>query len=574
MDAGKFVELTFINTVTPPAIDADNLNEMQRVLEMTDDYLRRDPCVALNNYIEYFYMRNKKELEIFADVIDWTPNNSSYATLSDENDENVMNSNCVKAESLTAVASRFVGMYQTLSTPIDLTVFNDGSSSSTSDLMVLYIYIDDVANWGGLQLRVGDDFSNCYYYGWYASGLITGWNALYFSKASMTTIGTPTGWNSISYLRVVAYQSSSPNIGDYFYAQYLGIIREDPSYSGYPNIAQLMEESGFGLFYNIHHDVWDVYYDNYIDRLVLFQPNAISYVNSISVSYLFISFVAKMELYCMNPGYTNSFAWRIDSNNFVEVYISGDTLYLDATEASVLTHTSVALDEALTKHERVQFFVEKNYSLVRVIMKKGAESIKILEYITSFSNDTAGYMYFGENNSSNQGLIADFIISHSLQDLNLYNENNYQIIKKTITQEFANTTLTDIEELTAKLEPNATYEIKIYLSCNNSNNAYDIRVAWTLTNCEALSVRHTSGPASSSTDCTNTSMRKAVKSIGSSSYYGIDGSGTASSVVETILVKTGKDGGIAQPQAGQYSASATYPTTISFNSFMTIVKIH
>lgn len=574
MESGKFVELTFINTVAAPAIDADNLNEMQRVLEMTDDYLRRDPSIALNKYIEYFYMRNKKELEIFADVSDWNPNNSSYATLSDEKDENVMNSNCVKAESLTAVASQFVGMYQTLSTPIDLTVFNDGSSSATSDLMVLYVYIDDVANWGGLQLRIGDDFSNCYYMGWFASSLITGWNALYFSKASMTTYGTPTGFNSISYLRVVAYQSSSPNIGDYFYAQYLGIIREDPAYSGYPNVSQLMEESGYGLFYNIHHHVWDVYYDNYIDRLVLFQPNPISSTNSLSVSYLFISFVAKMELYSMNPGYTNSFIWRVDSNNFVEIYISSDILYLDATEASVLTQTSVALDEALTKHERVNFFIEKNYSLVRVIMRKGAESIKILEYVTSFSNDTSGYMYFGENSTNNQGLIADFVISNSLQSLNLYNENNYQIIKKTITQEFANTTLVDIEELTAKLEPNATYEVTIYLSANNDNNAYDLRVIWNNTNCTTIALRHVSGPNSSMTDVSNTNVRKSVSSMGSNAYYGIDGSGTASSVIEKIVVRTGKNGGIAQPQASQYSASATYPTTLSLNSFMTVVKIH
>lgn len=574
MEAGKFVELTFINTVVPPAIDADNLNEMQRVCSMADSYIRRSPCTPLSQYIEYFFMRNKKELNNFADVTDWTASHSSYGSIEDEKTENTMNSNCIKTETLTATATQFVGMYQTLATPIDMTVFNDGSSSATSDLMCLYIYIDDIANWGGVQVRLGDDFSNSFYQGWTAAVLSTGWNALYFSKASCTTYGTPTGWNAISYLRVVAYTSSSPSIGDYFYAQYLGMIREDPVYSGRPMIAQMIYDTGWDLFYVTWVQMWDIYFDNYLDRLVLFQPNPSGDTRTLSISGLFISFVAKIEYFCMNAGYTPSFTWMIDTNNFIEVYISSNTLYLDVTEASVLTTTSVALDENLIKHERVQLFIEKNYSMIKVIMRKGAESIKILEYATSISNENAGYMYFGNNSTLNHGLIGDFAISNSLQDLKLYNENNYQIIKKTITQEFTTTTLADIEELTAKLEPNSTYEITIYLSANNNNSAYDLRIVWNNTNCTSIAVRHTSGPNSAMTDVANTNLRKSVSNMGSNCYYGIDGSGTASSVIEKVLVRTGKDGGIAQPQASQFSASATYPTTLSANSFMTVVKIH
>lgn len=79
---GTFTELTFVNGTTP-AINADNLNELERVLALTDEELTRSKTICFSDYAELLYNNNTKTIEDFVDFTEWTNGYPSTCTLSD-----------------------------------------------------------------------------------------------------------------------------------------------------------------------------------------------------------------------------------------------------------------------------------------------------------------------------------------------------------------------------------------------------------------------------------------------------------------------------------------------------------
>src|SRR3989304_8618899 len=119
---GKFTELTFVNGAAPP-ISASNLNEIERILEDTDNELSRSKDFKFDFYKEYFWQRNCKKIEDFQVTTGWTADGAS-TTVSADTTNFLIGIQSMKFLENDNTAS-WVGMYKTV-TALDLSKFNDG----------------------------------------------------------------------------------------------------------------------------------------------------------------------------------------------------------------------------------------------------------------------------------------------------------------------------------------------------------------------------------------------------------------------------------------------------------------
>jgi hypothetical protein len=569
---GKFTELTFVNGTTP-AINADNLNELERVIALTDEELSRSQTICFSDYAELLYNNNTKTIEDFEDEAEWTNAYSSTCTLSNSSYYNTIGPNAVVVTEDDDTGG-FIGMYKTISS-IDLTEFNDGSASSIDDCIVFLFYIENSSLLTNIQFRIGTDFSNSYLISF--TGLANGWNVRYPQKSDFTTNGSPAGWDDITYLRCVGYTQNTAS-GVFVSFQYIQLLRHDPLYSGYANFSQLEQDIGYGNMFDIYHDTWTIIRDisPNLNRFGFMYLDTQDYNDALSVYEDCINFIAKIEMYPKHAGVTNSIAWFVDANNFCELYIQSHVLTLRTYKAGVLESTATdILTSNLDKNERIFLYFEKRGQNFKGYAKKGGERLRYVNLVTTISADTAGDIRVGGVAQYSQSLITDITVSSNPGSLRLENDGNFEVIKKTEVQEFDNNTLEDVDDMKVKLKPNSVYQITAYLSANNDTSATpDIKTSWDLTGDGAsqLTTRHGVGPALSMTDNENCNSVLKIANLAATISYGIEGTGSASSIRETFLVKTEQDGGELQLQAAQNTTDGSNPSTLSENCFMLVQK--
>lgn len=568
---GTFTELTFVNGTTP-AINADNLNEIERVLALTDEELTRSKTLCFSDYAELLYNNNTKTIEDFTDSTEWTNSHPSSGTVSDSSYYNTIGPSAVVVTE-DDDTSGFIGIYKYVSS-IDLTTFNDGSSSGTDDCIICLFYIEDSSLLTNVQYRFGDDFSNSYLISF--TGLSTGWNARYPQKADFTVNGSPTGWNDITYIRCVGYTQASAS-GVFVSFQYLQLMRHDPLYTSYTNFSQLEQDSGYEVMFRIIHDTWTIIRDvsDNLNRFGFMYLDTQNDNNALSLYEDCIDFVAKVEMYPKHAGVTNSIAWFVDTNNFCELYIQSHVLTLRTYKAGVLeTSVTDTLTSNLDKNERVFLYFEKRGQNFKGYAKKGGERLRYVNLVTTISADTIGDVRLGGVAQYSQSLITDITISSNSGSLRLESDGNFEVIKKIETQEFTNNTLADVDYMHAKLKPNSVYQITAYISADNVAVATaDIKTAWTLTGdgTSQLTGRHCVGPALSMTDRDDCNAVMRVSNLTTQVGYGVDGN-YPSSIRETFLIKTEQDGGELQLQAAQYTTDGSNASTITTSTFMLVQK--
>lgn len=568
---GKFTELTFVNGASP-AINADNLNEIERVIALADEELQRSQTICFSDYAELLYNNNTKVIEDFTDYTEWTNAYPTTCTLSDTEYYNIIGPSAVHVNEDDDTAG-YIGMYKTISA-IDLTEFNDGSTSTTDDCIVITFYLNDVTAFDNLQIRIGTDFSNCYYISYSSGSLISGWNAVYPQKSDFSTVGTPTGWDTIEYLRFVGYTNAS-HADDFVVFQYCQLVRQDPVYSGYTNFSQLEQASGYENMFDIYSDTWAIVRDvapnlNKFGFMFLDQY----YQDALNVYDDCLDFVLKVEMYPKHSGETHTITWYVDASNYARLYVTSDTLTLEIYESGGLADSATdVFDSSLLKNERITLYFEKRGQNFKGMARKGGDRLKYVNAVTAISADTSGDIRIGSVIQYAQTLITDLAISSNLGSLNIANDGNFILKQKTETQSFSNNTLADVDDMFVNLEPNSVYEIQIHLSANCSDDGPDIKTAWVLSgSATQVTQKHCRGPNLSTTSTINTNMRSSVNNITSAVSYGIDGTGLASSVNESFMVKTYQDGGKVQLQAAQYSTDGSNPTTLSTNSYLTANK--
>lgn len=568
---GKFSEITFVDGTSPP-INADNLNELERVVALTDSELARSDSVKFSEWSEYFFERNTNVLFYFTDYSSWTNHYPANGSLSDEQSNNLIGNDALKMEIINAVAG-WMSISQTKST-VDLAKFFDGSASTTSDILVIYFYVSDSAAFDDLEFRFGDDFGNSYHLD-VGSGFSTGWNAIYPQKSDFNVIGAPTGWNDITYLRIAPH-SVAGNVGEYMYFQHLGIIRQDPVYSGYCNPFQkyMGAVTGWENLFAIANDTIIVYrdYQDMIEKIGFMKLDGQADNTELRIYDNILEFISKFEFYCKYAGESASINWYADSNNHAVLYISSDTFYLDVTEGGVLTQTSQALDNSLIKNERFYIYFEKQLDTFRGILIKDGESITILEYETSISADTDGYIFLGQNTSNSYSFLTDFEIGRKPIG-KLPRELLPRLVRMQAEQTFTNNTITNVLGLVANLAPNSFYKVDLFVvaACNSATP--DIKIAWELTNCQAYTYRCCQGPPTNTTNVDDTNIRSSEYGITTELSYGCESGGSETFIKETSIILSQYDAGKIQIKAAQNNTDAGNPTTIKSRSYMIITPL-
>lgn len=87
------------------------------------------------------------------------------------------------------------------------------SGFASTDYTDIDIYVNDVSKLSSLVLRIGDGSTATNYYQYTITGLVTGWNRVRRTKASATSVGSPS-WSSITglQLRVTATSGQTVNV--------------------------------------------------------------------------------------------------------------------------------------------------------------------------------------------------------------------------------------------------------------------------------------------------------------------------------------------------------------------------
>lgn len=567
---GKFSEITFIDGTSPP-INADNLNELERVIALTDQELSRSKSICFNELKDYFFERNTKEFLHFQNYTDWTNSYPSNGSLSDEEDDQLIGNHALKLEVIHADAS-WLSIEQTISS-VDLTIFQDGSSSTDDDIIEFYFYVSDHTKFTNLEFRLGDDFSNSYLF--QATGnFSTGWNSLFPTKSDFTTIGTPAGWDDITYVRV-APRIDSGNVGEYLYFQNISLARQDSVYSGYLNCFQKYVGSvtGWTNIFTNQADTCLLYRDHqdFIEKIGMMKIDGEADNWETEIYPEVLEFISKFEFYCKYAGESASITWRVDSNNYAEVYISSNTFYLDVNEASSLTQTSKALDNNLIKNERFYIYFEKENDTFRAILKKDGEQITILEYETSISSDSDGNVYIGQHTANSYSFLTDFIIGHKPINY-LSRELLPRLVLMQANQSFSDNTTANISGLVCNLSPNSYYQVDIFLVVTQTSTGANVKISWELTDCVNQTQRVVLGPPTTSTNALDSNVVLTEYAPSTSVQYVVNVN-TETYIKESMVILSAYNGGKVQIKAAQVVTNGSHPTVISSRSWMKITPL-
>jgi hypothetical protein len=563
---GNFTNLTWTNGGAP-AINDVNLQAAWDAIETVDNELRRSQTLNAKDLLEYFYNVNCKEIDNFTDYSEYTAWAST--TLSNDSTNNCMGKNAVKTLESDNTAS-YVGMWKNI-TSMDLTNFPN-ASSDTSDIIMCIFYISDVSKVSTITYKVGTDNANNYNVTYAAATCITGWNVKRPHKSDFSTTGAPAGWDDITYV-VFQWYSTVNAQNAYITFQYCSLYREDASFPDYYNPFQKYfgATTGWVNLFSIDSDYFALYFDEAVNRIGLMRINPSRYTDTLYLySQEYTNFISKWEFFCKKAGYLPSIVWYVDANNYAEVYISANVLYLDVLQGGVLSSQSSALTANLLLNERVELYFEKELDSIKIIANTGKESLIIMTKETTIADTSVGYIYVWSVAVSNYGLLTDFVISatpgHRLP------ERKFIFIKKPASEIVNNSTvLQNDNDFLLYLPPNGIYEIELKLHLTGAANA-DFKCDWVVGGgCSQLTTRACIGPPIATADVTDTNLRSTGYNLTTAVNYGTDGT-SASAILEKFLVGT-TTAGTLQFRWAQNTAQAS-DTTLNISCYVKATKLN
>lgn len=557
-----YTPLTYINGNTP-AINEVNLNKNENAIDSLMGEANYSANKSFQQLLKHAYERQTKTIDYCDSYTSFTYTGSYSVS---EEWANQLGESGIKISETNNTAGT-ITMYKTVS--LDLTTFYDGSTSNTDDLIILNIYVSDITLTDYVNVILGDDSSNYYYFS--TNSLSTGWNALRISKSDFLTTGTPTGWDSITYLRI-DWRTLTNASGQYVIYDYLTLHKIDDDYS-----------QGNPWFWNDGNGNFDertfidsttfsiVYFDKRINRLCSFNP-WIDFSYNMEVLCTVNSFSLKMEAFTKYTGSGCAMQWYIDYNNWIVVTVTGSTLYIRENVGGTTTSVAtVALDSTIEYLDRMVLEVDKtSNNVIHAKLTVDGQRPVYADWETSFDTDEAGCVGITTYSPNQFYCLTDFVVSANqalLQSSLTGQETIYK--RKFLAEEVvSSSTLQNDDELWVKLPPMCLYEIVTKLVVN-SDDVSNIIIAWdvsgTLTQHSTRaviggSVTNDNGDGYQAlVRITNHNLTTSV-SYGGDSSYGIN-------VQERFTVFTGINGGKLQMQWAQSTSTAT-PIDISTNSYI------
>ena len=148
------------------------------------------------------------------------------------------------------------------------------------------------------------------------------------------------------------------------------------------------------------------------------------------------------------------------------------------------------------------------------------------------------------------------------------------IIKAASEPLTSNTTLQDDDDIVWSLEASKVYKVELHAGDTGATGG-DVKLAWAVTGGAAIfGTRSCIGPATATTDATDTNVRSTRQALTTAVPYGTDGTNT-SSVRETFIIETTTAGtaGTLKLQWAQNASSGTATTlTTSTMCFLTEIE--
>jgi hypothetical protein len=350
---GDYTKTTYINT-SAPAINQVNLNNVENKLDLVDEELRRSQTFRLSDYLNTMHQCNTKEIEDFQDSSEWTM--AVGGTISDDTFYYIIHKQSVRLLEPDNTAG-YLCMFKACT--LDLTAFPNGGASTTDDLILLVVYISDVAALTNLYFKLGTDNTDNYYKVISAASLVTGWNFITIAKSAFSE-NNPPGWDNITYIRCEWY-SNANQINKYISFQYAQLIREDSASAGYCNPFQLYNGTAWANLFSIIYDYYLLYYDKKYNKLCIQALNPAGYANMLHLTFCDRSnFIFKAKMTCNQNYDSQNLVWYVDSDNFIQIGIFGNDLTMYRKEAGAATTGSLELDTSFIHGETIELTFEKN----------------------------------------------------------------------------------------------------------------------------------------------------------------------------------------------------------------------
>lgn len=562
----NFTPVTYVNN-SYPHISAATLNKNEMALTEVMGELNSYNSTCLKDFIDYAINNNTKEIHNFESVGDFTLTGSM--SLSSMLSDAIFGINALKIQD-TNDSGGSIGIYDTFSS-IDLTTFNSGASSSTSDYIMFAFYVSDSTKIRNILIRLGDDDSNCYYK--FMPNWRTYWNFKKFKKSEFGTDGTPSGWDDITFLRIYV-ETHDNSSSDYVAFNKIWLSRKE---SGGLVSSPIYVTNGSGTYnsymYLQGRDDLVAYFDKKIGKKGIHNANYYS-TDMLQVMENTNAFSFKSEIYTKIDSDGFTLVWYVNSTNYVHVIlrelsfsiketVNGTTSYLDAG----------ILSTAIESNDRIDVWVEKTAdNIIRARVEVDGQLPVYTEAPLNISSEASGdvgirssiYQYY---------IITDFVCNNNPSiPLPAISNNLQKISTCFFDQSSVTTTLEDVTDLFMKLPSNSLFEVETVV-IYSSNGQPGLKLVWDASgDYEVINEGKVFiGAGEATTTFSDVDLYMANESLDTALELGIV-SGGEMPYYEKILIKTGYSGCKLQLQFAQYNASGSY-IRIKAGSYIKATKL-
>ena len=564
---------TFING-TSPAINATNLNKNEELLEDVADELNYHHGVSSRNIIDYALDNNVKE-------IDNCENSNTYDTTGTLTKSTVLDVICgtsgVKIlEPNNTAGYLAIDKEVTLADTMDLTEFWSGAASASTDYISLIYYVSDETYFSSLNVRLGINSSNYYYYTF--ASFSTGWNFTDLRKDLFASSGSP-DWSDVQWIQL-GYTTLSNAQNEYVIFNKVFLVRRDSLAFANPWFMNDGSGNYDELPYISADDYTDtvVYFDKRIGRKGFFQE--IADITDITEIFTDVnSFSFKCEAYSKSDGYGPSIIWYIDSSNYLRIDVVSSYLKIyECVAASGAYEVETALWGSIELNDRMELWIEKIADIVRVRLEVDGQNPIYAEYDITLSATAQGEVGFCVCNTAQYYFVSDFVIGHDQKSMPpfLVKSTPCTVIKYFSESVTGDTSLNNDTELCVKLPGNGIFELEANIIYFSDGADDDMKIAWDEGGTGDLYAIHDGRifVAASSSLSSYTDIPIYINNVGLDTSVIVGAMGSGEIVYQDkILVYTYNGGGVLQFQWCQNATGGGDTLTVKYGSYIKINKL-
>lgn len=574
MNFANWTEITFVNGTTP-AINAVNLNAIEASLTGVMNELNYSNGFNFKQYLDYAIENGIKDIVAFNNFIDW----STHGTCTRENVYTGLKMNGVGVKMIESDnTASTIGISNTISS-VDCTVYPSYAPSSDDDYISFIFYVSDSTKISSVVWRIGTNSSNYYQVD---AGRNTGWNYRLRSKSSFTTVGSPAGWDNITFVQIYC-NTATNSINQHIIFNSLKLVRANladstlnPFYMNDGTAATPLDDDYTIEFPIVSTADTVVYYDEKLHKKGMMYGYGSPFGN-FEILCTVNSFSFRCEVYAKADNDVMSLLWKINSTNYIKVDIVGsDMKIIESVAGTVTTVITAALDDYIYFDDRMELWVDKTpNNIIRARISVDGQRPIYAEWETSFSTTVAGCVSINIPSTGANYFITEFVVGHNQNSLPAFMGEGLTLFKRKLSAEYrtSTTAYTADTELWLNLPSNSLFQIEARLSVNGGL-AGDFKSLWTYNgtisqkskrSVVGLSTTITTGQSSGGL------MRNITSNLGNGIQCGTDDVASVP-VVEIFLVWTGIEGGKISLTWGQFVSSATW-TYLDTSSYIIAKKL-